>query len=128
MRKIILMMLLVAVSSSAMAEWVIIRKTKPFSVYVDPATTSSYGNRFITWYLLDYKIAKVINGKPSMSEKGHGEFDCKKKQARSLYYSWHSGNMGTGEVVLSDSDPDKLMPLVPGSITKELWKIACGKR
>jgi hypothetical protein len=44
-----------------------------------------------------------------------------------LAFTWFSGNMGSGQVVHSDSDEDKWIPVAPESIGQLLWKRACGK-
>jgi len=132
MRKFILLMLLAAVSSSAMAEWAAVDAASDgtFTIYTDLATMRKAGNRVKMWGLIDYKTARNVftNGMPYMSIKEQEEYDCKEEQTRTLYADFKSGNMGAGEVVHIDSNPGKWAPIEPGSTIESLWKIACGKQ
>jgi hypothetical protein len=129
MRKVMLMMLLAVVSSNAVAEWVKIGSSENITIYVDLATIRKTGNKVKMWNLLDLKSARGEDtGKPYMSAKGQQEYDCKKKQLRKLAFSFHSGNMGAGEVAYIDYDFEKWIPVSPGSINEAMWKVACRKQ
>ena len=131
MRKIILMMLLAGVSSSAAAEWFQVDKSNTFTVYADAATIRRSGNMVKMWNLLDFKTAEknlVTPSKPYLSERTQQEYDCNDERYRLLYLSHHSENMGNGEVVFADSDPSNWSPVPPQSIVEILWKLACGKQ
>jgi hypothetical protein len=64
-----------------------------------------------------------------LSTKTQAEYDCKKREWRQLSYAWHAGNMGGGEIVLTDdeqSDPAaNWHPVPPDSGSEVLWKFAC---
>jgi hypothetical protein len=127
--KTILTLMLVVVSSSAMAEWV---KgggdaENTFDVYYDPTTIRKSGNKVKMWVLFDYKVAQKNAGKLLLSIKGQSEYECKEEQIRVIYEAQYSKNMGTGQLVSSFSDPNDWIPVMPESIDKEMWKIACGK-
>jgi hypothetical protein len=129
MRKAILLMILAVVSSNAAADWVEVGGNKNMISYVDPATIRKTGNKVKMWDLIDYYQAVIpAHGKPYMSAKRQGEYNCKEDQSRLLYFSFHSGKKGGGEMVLSVSDPSKWQPVPPESIDEALWKFACGKR
>ena len=128
MRKPIATMLLAAVSSSAMAEWVQVSGTESNTVYADPATIHIAGNTVKMWNLFDLRTARLLDKQPYMSMKRQVEYDCKEERSRLLSFSGHSDNMAGGEVVFSDSDPHNWEPVSPGSGNETLWKIACGKR
>lgn len=133
MRKAILMMLLAVVSSSAMAEWVVVTRSEngANTVYVDPATIRKAGNKVKMWELFDYKTmqAQVSNrGLPYMSSKSRSEYDCKEEQSRTLASSYHGENMGGGGVIYTDDEPGKWRPVSPESINEALWELACGKQ
>jgi hypothetical protein len=53
MYKTILMMLLVAVSSSAMAEWVKVAEDEDGAYYIDPNTIRRLGSKVNMWILHD---------------------------------------------------------------------------
>ena len=129
MRKAILMMLLAVVSSSAAAAWVEVGGNAIATAYADPATIRKNGNRAKMWDLFDLKTARASReGRSYLSTKQQAEYDCKEEQWRMLYFSWHSGNMGRGEIVLSGSGPSQWEPVAPLSGNAILWKFACGKR
>ena len=133
MRKAILMMLLAVVSNSAVAGWVVIGDGESVTIYANPSTIRTGGNKVKMWYLSDYKIAKTTANKfgvyvAYMSDKSQAEFDCRGEQYRTLYFSFHSENMGGGNVVYSNDDPYKWMPIPPESLIESIWKFACKKR
>jgi hypothetical protein len=129
MRRVILMLLAV-VSNCAMAEWVQIGSSDDgaMTVYANPATLRKVGNKVKMWDLGDYKIAQDSGkGDQFMSIRGQSEYNCKEEQYRTLYLSFHSGNMGAGEIIGSHPDPKKWLPVMPESLIEALWKFACGK-
>ncbi len=128
MRKAILMMLLAVMSSSAVAGLVEFGDTEDSNVYADPSTIHREGNRVKMWILEDYTTPKMdeILG-PFISVKRQDELDCKEEQSRTLYISFHSENMGEGEVVGIDETLGKWTPVIPESVGETQWKIACGK-
>ena len=130
MRKTVFMMLLAAVSSSAVAEWVKVGEsdTQTATVYVDPATIREAGNTVEMGILFDLKKPEVSFGKPYMSMMRQAEYDCKEAQVRTLSVSFLSGNMGSGEVVSGSSEPGSWLPALAGSVVEKVWRIACGKR
>lgn len=128
MRNAILMLLLVVFSSSALAEWARAGGNDAMIAYADFSTIRENGNMVKMWTLADFKVAKVSAvGKPFLSSKSQVEFDCRKKRRRTLYFSWHSGNMGEGEIIISNSNRDKWAPVLRGTVREALWKFACGK-
>lgn len=88
MHKVILMVLLAAVSSSAMAGWVRVSESEDenITVYVNPNTIRKVGNNVKMWELGDYKTAKDSGvGTQYMSVKGQAEYNCKEEKYRTLY-------------------------------------------
>lgn len=132
MRKVILMMLLVIVSSSAMAEWVTVAENKilAFTAYADSRTeaTTKNGDKVKMWKMYDYKSVQEISGYKFLSSKFQNEYDCKEWQSRILVNTTYSINMGVGEVVFTQSDTGIWQPVIPGNIDEVMWKFACGKR
>lgn len=121
-------MLLAAVSSSAMAEWVNVGSNENTAIYVDPATIQRAGDMATMWHLTDFKTAQKDMGDKYMSTKDQNEYDCKEAKYRRRASSQHSGNMGSGKVVYSDSYTTKWKPVPPDSGIEILWKFACVKR
>jgi hypothetical protein len=129
MRKVILMLLLAIVSSSAMADWVAVDHNKYATGYANPATIVKDGNIAKMWTLVDCKTTTFFSGgSPFMSIKSQEEFDCKERKLRTLVYTLHAVKMGEGEVIFRDSNPRKWEPVLPGSAMEDFLKIACGKK
>ena len=129
MHKVILMMLLSVVSSSAMAGWFEIGSNGDSTSYADTATIKWFEDRVQMWGMTDFKTAQIHDrDKPFMSMKNQVEYDCKKRESRLLYTSSDSGNMAAGELVYSNSNPDNLEPVPLDSLIEGLWKTACGKQ
>jgi Surface-adhesin protein E len=129
MHKTILMILLLAVvSSNAVAEWVAIGTGDGSILYANPNTFRKSGNIIKMWTLTDYNSAREIAGEKFLSEKSQEAYDCKEEQAKMLYFSWHSENMGKGNVVFTANKPQRdWTPVAPDSIGEVSWKFACGK-
>jgi hypothetical protein len=120
-------LLLAAVSSSAAAEWAEIASNPTFTTYANRMTIRKAGDRVRMWDLTDFRAVKVsASGKNYVSSKIEAEYDCKEWQFRILFFSDHSGKMGTGEVVYRDADPCRWQPVFPSTISEALWNIACG--
>ncbi len=129
MRNAILLMMLAVVSGSAAAEWVEVGGNELITSYADPTTIHSNGSMVKMWTLFDLKTARISSvGKPYLSSKSEDEFDCKKKRRRTLSFSWHAGNMGEGEIVASNANPDEWAPVALRTVREALWKMACAKR
>jgi hypothetical protein len=126
----ILLVLLIANSSSAMAEWA------PFgssgddntTIYVDSSTIRRAGYMVKMWVMYDQMRLNTHFAKPFMSMKMQSEYDCEGERLRTLYQSQLSGNMGDGRVVYMNSKPSEWRPFSPGSIDEGLWKYACGRK
>lgn len=128
MRKVILVIWLSVMSSSAIAEWVKVGSNEKTTIYVDSATVQRTGNMAAMWHLIDFKTAKKDMGDMYVSTKEQNEYDCNEKKLRRRAFSEHSKNMGGGEVVYSDSFTSKWKPVTPESGIQILWETACGKR
>jgi len=128
MRRAILMMLLTVVSTSAVADWILVSggAADDISAYADPATIRKTNNRVTMWTLIDYATAQKTDGKTFMSVKSQNEYDCKGKQSRIFYANIHPKNMAGGEIISISIKPRDWEPNEPGSVGEALWKIACG--
>ena len=141
MRKVILTILLAIMSSSAeaqwvdwfvpkgnTAQWVAADSNEAVTIYADTATLRRAGHMAQMWDLTDMQAGRVLGGgKRSMSFKKEQEYNCNTQEARILYISWHSGNMGTGDIIGSDHAPGSWRPVLLGTIVERMWKLACGK-
>lgn len=123
----ILILLLTTISSHAVAEWINISANSNVStIYVDPATIQKSDDRTKMWILFDYRKAIIESGDKIMSIKKREEYDCNKSQARLLYISKHSGRFTEGKAVYVNDIPyNEWIPVIPSSISEDLWRYAC---
>ena len=130
MRKTILMMTLAAMSSGALADWVMIGKGVGRSkLYVDQATIRKTGGKVTMWQVTDYATMQTLNGLPPfMSVKEKSEYDCIEEQSKLLGVAFFAGNMGRGEIVFTHNEPTGWRVFAPSSPSEVFWKYACGKK
>lgn len=115
-------------SSNAASGWITVSSTDLATISVDPATIRKAGNMVKIWSLYDFKsIQSLANDKMYLSQKVQWEYDCKEERGRTLYFSWHTENMGQGQVLHTSTEPTKWIPVPPRSGIENMWKIACNK-
>ena len=126
----LLLMLLILSSQPVYAEWVLVSGDDQagLKVYVDSTTLRRNGNLAKMWQLYDYKTVQTVAGDSLLSMKRFNEYDCTEARTRMLGYTWFSGNMGNGNVVYSTTEQLPWEPVVPRTINRTLWKVACEKK
>ena len=126
----LLLTLLVLSSGPVFAEWVLTSgdDESGLTVYIDPDSIRRKGNLVKMWQLYDYKTVQTVAGDSLLSIKRYNEFDCTEERTRMLAYTWFSGNMASGKVVYSTPDEQQWEPVIPRTINRTLWKVACGKK
>ncbi len=133
MIKIILMLLLAAVSSSSYADWVnfgtSVTRDGNVTAYVNQSTIQKNGSKSKMWILYDSRTPRKLETLTYKSSMGQDEYDCETKQSRNLAIFLYSGNLGHGEVVskasTSSSDWE---PAPPDSMSGHLLEYACGMK
>ena len=125
----LLITLLVLSSGPAYAEWELSSGDDEagLTVYVDRDTIRRKGNLVKMWQLYDYKTVQTVAGDSLLSIQRHNEYDCTEERTRMLAYTWFSSNMGKGRVVYKTADEQQWEAIVPRSIDRSLWKVACSK-
>ena len=125
-----LSMFLVLNSGPTYAEWVSVSVVPQagFTIYVDPASIHRKGDRVEVLELIDYRTMQSVTGTSFLSTRLQREYDCAGDRHRTLALTKWSGNMGTGNVILTTTEVQKWEPADPGSIGKRLWRIACDKK
>ena len=145
MRKIVLMLMLIFVSSNAMAEWVRVatihsQESPEIQIaYADPSTIHRNDSLVDMQVLVDHQsgLSKEMESRLdgifsgfkrdiTKSWKVRDEFDCKGEKLRMLSYTAYAEHMGNGEIVPSNAVTDRWEPVMPQSIGQALWKFACG--
>ncbi len=129
MQRLLLIIFLLLSSEPAHAEWVAISAIDEagVTIYIDPDTIRRLGSRATISELIDYEKIQTVAGTSYMSIRLQREYDCAGSLHRTLTQTKLSGNMGTGEVTLTDSDKHKWEAADPGSLARRLWKVACNK-
>ena len=130
MTRLLLITLLLLSSAPAYAEWVQVSDTDEAgkTVYVDPATIRRNRNLVTMWQFYDYKTVQTVAGIGFLTVKEQWEFDCAEERSRVLALKEFSGNMGSGTVVYTNSQVGKWLPVMPGSMSHTVWKVACDKK
>lgn len=128
MRRVVLVTLFTIVSNSAMAAWVDVGSNESTTIYVDSATIQRAGNMAKMWHLTDFRTPQKDMGDAYLSTRDQNEYDCKEAKSRRRASSQHSGKMGAGKVVYSDTYTTRWRPVPPDSGLEILWKFACIKR
>ena len=129
MTRLFLITLLLLSSSPVYAEWVWIddKAKDGMTTYANPDTIRRKGDLVKMWTLFDFKTAEHVADTTHLSFKEQDEYDCTKLRTRRFAGRFFSGNMGSGKVVYSNTTKDKWGPVPPGSVSHDLWKLACSK-
>lgn len=129
MNKIILTVALLFWTQIASADWVEIGKNESGTFFVHAGTIEKTGDMAKMWFLIDFKRNQVDSSTRTFrSTKDQTEYDCKEMRSRTLYYNNYAEKMGTGKIVFTMKDAFKWRPVAAGSISENLFKIACGKK
>jgi hypothetical protein len=113
----------------AKADWVEIGKNETGTFFVHATSIERNGDLVKMWFLIDFKRNQVDSSTRSFrSTKDQTEYDCKEQRTRTLYYNNYAEKMGTGKIVFTMKDPFKWRPVAIGSISENLFNIACGKK
>lgn len=132
MKRALLLTFFVVISGHAYAEWIEVGSAKiqgGYAAYADPDSIRRKRNLVKMWQVYDYKTVQTgLAGKSYWSAKGLDEFDCTEEQIRTIAFYFYSGQMGTGEIIYSDTDSGKWEPVIPDSIGHLMWKLACGNK
>jgi len=127
MKKGVLSLLLVAMSTGVMAEWVQYDYEATFVAYADLSTIRKKGKMATMWVMITYTEPRVTAGTSQHSVKFHEEYDCAEGRSRPVATVAYSLAHGEGGVVFSDTEPSAWSPVVPGTRSELVWRIACGK-
>jgi hypothetical protein len=117
-------------SAMARAEWVQVGENEDSVTYADIGSKSRAGKLAKMWYLNDLKaeqttLVTMSAGHPYLSTRVQDEYDCIEKKVRGISFEVYSGNMGNGNIVLSDYHAGSWSAISPASIEETRWKLAC---
>jgi hypothetical protein len=125
-----LITLLVLSSGPAYAEWVKVATSQSqggYTGHIDPDTIRRNGDLVKMWQLYDFKTIQTFGSLPYLSAKIRSEYDCAEERWRLLALTNFSGNMGTGNMVSSNSHEGEWVPVQPAGISQIMWNFACDK-
>ena len=126
MKKLILA-LLMFISCSLRAEWVLIGESTDGSatIYVDPATIRREGVLVKYWRLTDIRVR---NKDGNMSWRTRDELDCKKERSRVTSMTTFSDSMLGGSLNGNFNYPnDEWADIPPGTLDAVKMKYVCAK-
>jgi hypothetical protein len=132
MNKLLITLALSLISSSAVtAEWMQIPNASDnaFNLHLNMEEVINSGNKAKMWVMYDSTSPQALtSGEKYLSVKMLNEYDCKEIKSRTIFYSWHSENMGAGiSIRTKDSPKAKWKPIPPRSDGKISQRIACLK-
>ena len=128
MNKLLGGLMLVLMSSNALADWTNVGENGGSIIYANYSSIRTNGENKKMWVLQDFKTIQSISTYKYLSTKSINEYDCQGVQLRLLAYTWFEGNMGTGKVVYSHDETLNWQQVQPESIGEVIWKVACGKQ
>lgn len=120
-----------AESATKAVAWTPLGKINAFgggaTLYVDKSSVRTDAGNADMWVLVDFRNAQEVAGVRFLSSEFRKEYDCKNGQWRILSSSMLDKNMGAGQTVQSDAEPDEWKNAEPGSMAKTEWDVACQK-
>lgn len=136
MQRLVLAVLLMALCSTAAADWVLLGAVPDdrsplggYSIHADPATIVRSGDTVALWFLMDFRTAqRTADAKAYSSQKVQWQFDCKERLWRTLSWSAHAGPMAAGDVVVpAEGKADGWQPVPPTTLMEVYWKLVCSR-
>lgn len=129
MKKYLLVVALVGLSSAAYADWTKVDySASDMSLYIDNESRVDSGHgTMVMWHLTDYAASQSLGDKKFRSMKGKDEYDCSKDVSRELLHFWHPDAMGNSQMVHAAYVPTAWMKPEAGSLQRALMQIACKK-
>jgi hypothetical protein len=127
MKKSILLLLLM-VSTNVLAEWtqVFIKNDNKAIGYIDLQSRRKKDNKVKIWVLYDFKEVQRYGNTKALSESSHFEFDCENETSQLLDNFTHTGNMRSGDIVLSETNiKNEPEPIIPGSFGETVFNFNC---
>jgi hypothetical protein len=113
-------------SQSAFCDWLQLGNAMDdsFDYFVKPELIKTEGDLRNTWVLFNYRDQNV----QVRSRLALNEYDCSKSKVRTNYLISYSGEMGTGEILMSSSPPkdrDRWRVVDHSTVTASIMKAVC---
>lgn len=108
------------------AEWVKVDSTQTIDVYADLSSIEQRNGLTRMWELIDYANTQNFAGQAFRSSRVLREFDCKKREMRTVAFTIFAGNMALSSVIYSHRTKNPPWQLIePYSIGESSWQLAC---
>jgi hypothetical protein len=127
--KRLLFVALMMTCSVSWADWTLAGKTDDHSFFVDKSTKRKSGNIVKMWALRDYSSPQTSGVLKYSSTVILYAYDCKEEAAAIVSITGYVGAMGGGNVVQTETFQQRewdWQPVMPSSVGKINWEIACG--
>ncbi len=128
MKKLLLILALILISTNTLAEWTKIGENDDedgYTVYAKLSSVRKADDRVKMWSLFDYKVEQKASGVNFLSKSIRRDYDCKGRHIRVLAFKLFSWNMEQGRLVRSYSQPQNWKLVQPESMDETEWKVAC---
>jgi len=127
MKKLLLMIILTFVSTSAIARWDSVFETDD-GVYFTHHTFKKKKSVIEVWLLYNLKKPQIISDKIMYSNKQLHEYDCDARKVRILAIASYNKKMGAGAVIEMSSEPSKWHHMVPDSTAENILNFQCQRK
>ena len=126
----VLIVALIALSSSAQAEWFELGRTSAFRVYIENKSILRRGDLAQVMQLIDFTNAQWVDTHTVIgSVRQLNEFDCAQGRYRTLGAVAFSEQMTEGKMVGEEKTPEaQWMAVEPESAADQVRKLVCGKK
>lgn len=126
MKRFVFGLSLLLLCAPAAAEWTRLDDNGTVAGYIDLATVHKQGNTVTMSSLLDFKSVQRKDGRLYLSLTVEFEINCEEQRSRILAVAAYSGNMGQGEIVMTEPSVDRPWESVrPRTRLDSLWQIGC---
>ena len=115
---------ILSVSTTALAEWKVILKNEDATVYVETAKIKRIGNLTNAWLLDDLTSPEKAGKRSYKFTKSKMSFDCNNERTKTEYIVAYSGQMGAGEVVGSVESLE-WKQVIPGTFGETVLNRIC---
>ena len=114
-------------TSSAWADWQLLKETREYILYLDPDTVQKNGSLLKAVSFQDFHKMQMLAEHAYLGSKTLNEFDCEKKQLRQVEFSIFPENMGSGGALFTENKIQDWMSVQAGSPEETIWNKVCGK-
>jgi nitrate reductase cytochrome c-type subunit len=128
MKKILTILLLMVVSTNVLSDWTKVSDSSHANrtAYVEYHTLLKKENKVKMTSLTDFKKAEKYGDHTLLSMVTRDEYDCEKNTIRLLEIYGYSGNMQSGDIVLSDERiTGEAQSIKLGTSEETFFEIAC---